>query len=65
MNEEAERMEGEMERDVKRPKREDKPRLPCLDISLCLPWEQIPQYKCSRLMMEWGKRRMRRKGRLS
>lgn len=32
----AERMEGVIEREVKRPGRKDKPCLPCLDISLCL-----------------------------
>lgn len=32
-------MEGVMEREAERPGREDKPYLPCLDISLCLSWE--------------------------
>lgn len=33
-------MEGAMEREAERPEREDKSRLSCLDISLCLSWDE-------------------------
>lgn len=50
-----------MEQEAKRPGREDKLYLPCLDISLSTRDEDL-RYKCSELVMEWDRKNRRRAG---